>query len=235
MNRFLLTILRWLITSFLDIRVQGVERIPTQGGAVIAGNHPNLIDGLVLGVVSPRPVRFLVAADTMRGAAGVFARWMGAIPVDRSGGSNREALTAAVNSLRAGEVIGIFPEGKTSDGEDLLEFKKGVALLAHRTGVPVIPCAFEGTQHVFPRGSRVPKSTTVQVSFGESLSVVPVEQSAVPEEMVQATLTSLRGRVGQLWASIRSNSPRYRWRLQSLAASCVMVPLTWVVSLASGR
>jgi 1-acyl-sn-glycerol-3-phosphate acyltransferase len=51
---------------------------------IIAGNHPNLMDGVVLGVVSPRPVRFLVAADTMRGPAGVVARWLGAIPVDRS-------------------------------------------------------------------------------------------------------------------------------------------------------
>ena len=235
MNRFLLTILRWLLTSFLDLRVEGAEHIPARGGAVIAGNHPNLVDGLVMAVVSPRPVRFLVAADTMRGAAGVFARWMGVIPVDRSGGSNREALAAAVESLERGEVIGIFPEGKTSDGDRLLEFKKGVALMAHRTGVPLVPCAFEGTQRVFPRQARIPRSGTVQVKFGEPMEVLKVEEASVPEEVLHTTLSGLRLRIGVLWANVKVASPRYRLRLGYLASSVVLLPLTWGVSLASGR
>lgn len=230
-----LTCLRWLVRSFFDLRVNGVDKLPESGGVIVAGNHPNLMDGVVLGVVSPRPVRFLVAADTMRGPAGVVARWLGAIPVDRSGGSNRAALSEALKSLERGEVVGIFPEGKTSSGRELLEFKKGVALLAHRSGAPVVPCAFEGTQDILPKGAITLRPRTLQLVFGSSLKVEPVASEAVPEEKVESTLGRLRTSISGLWASLREQRPRFRPGLSTVLSGVLVVPISAVFTVASGR
>ncbi|MCA9796984.1 MAG: 1-acyl-sn-glycerol-3-phosphate acyltransferase, partial [Candidatus Eremiobacteraeota bacterium] len=148
MKNFVLSVLRWLLFSIVRPDIRGLEEIPAKGPVILAGNHPNVLDGLVVGLASPRPVRFLVAGELFRvpGLA-AFLNWLGCIPVDRrKGRGNGEALRAAVEALEQGHVLALFPEGKTNGGRAMLEFKPGVALLGLRTQAPVIPLGLAGTE-----------------------------------------------------------------------------------------
>lgn len=120
-------------------RVRGMERIPLEGGVVLAANHSSYWDPVLLNGITPRPVCWLAKKELMTNA---FNRWFffdrgGCIPIDRST-RNPEALAAADTALRAGRLIGIFPEGTRHVGA-LGPPKPGVARLALRAGVPVVP------------------------------------------------------------------------------------------------
>lgn len=211
---------RFLLGLFVELSVEQADRVPVSGPAIVAGNHPSLLDGVALMVAAPRPMRFLVAADLMKvPGLGFLLRACGAIPVDRRGG-NGAALRGALAALERGEVIGIFPEGRTSGGAELLEFRRGVALLAHASGAPVVSCALEGTQRVSPRDSVMLRPGRVVVRFGEPFTVQRVA-GKVPEGLVAATVSRCRRRVARLWAEIGPvGGGRSGW-----AACLVLAPL----------
>ncbi|MGE0494728.1 MAG: lysophospholipid acyltransferase family protein [Vulcanimicrobiota bacterium] len=187
MKNFVLSILRWLLFSIVKPDIRGLEEIPAQGPVILAGNHPNVLDGLVVGLASPRPVRFLVAGELFRvpGLA-AFLAWLGCIPVDRrQGRGNGDALRAAIEALEQGHVLALFPEGKTNGGRTLLEFKPGVALLGLRTGAPVIPLGLAGTEKAYPDGSFTIKPQGVGLVFGRP--------RRLENESVEQALQQVRG------------------------------------------
>ncbi|MBI3927840.1 MAG: 1-acyl-sn-glycerol-3-phosphate acyltransferase [Armatimonadetes bacterium] len=226
-------LLKGLVFSYIRVESASRDRIPDCGPAILCGNHPNILDGLLLGLVSPRPVRFLVAGGLFRvPVLGNLLRWFGAIPVDRSGGSNSDALQAAVAALENGELIGIFPEGRTNGGAELLDFKAGVALLAHRTGCPVVPFAVEGTQRLYPYGSLVTRPGSVRIEFGDSLGCERVAEPRIPQAVIARTVGSVRERVAGLWARLRHHPAGCLPEpLGALLSGTILVPLSLVVSL----
>lgn len=196
--------LRWLIGSLVKARVEGSEHLPVEGAAILTGNHPNLLDGIILAVVCPRPVRILVAGELF--SSPLVARFLdglGWIPVDRRGGGNAAAVEQALAALEAGELVVVFPEGKTDYGRELLEFKPGVALLALRSGAPVIPFGIEGSQHLYPDGSPVFHSGRVNLVFGEPVRFEPIG-GHLSDDLVRSALEGLRERVCRLWEQARA-------------------------------
>lgn len=208
---------RPLVFSYLRPRVQGLEQIPAEGPALLAGNHPNVLDGVILALVSPRPVKFLVAGELFENPLlrGVL-RWAGAVPVDRRGGSNRDAMRAAAEALEAGEVVGIFPEGKTNGGGPLHELRPGVAALAARTGAPVVPFGIAGTELRYPWGTHHVRPGPVAVRFGPPLAEPSLER-------VREALETRRAEAERLLA----DAPPPTGPAVPLAG-LVLVPLSWV-------
>jgi 1-acyl-sn-glycerol-3-phosphate acyltransferase len=145
-------------------KVEGLENIPAEGGAILASNHLSFCDSLFLPVAVSRRVTFLAKAEyfTTDGFKGtlsrVFFRAIGQVPVDRS---DADAATAALNTgvriLKAGHLLGIYPEGTRSPDGRLYRGKTGVARMALEAGVPVIPCAMIDTEKVQPTGRKIPK------------------------------------------------------------------------------
>lgn len=135
---------RLLVRPYWPVSFEGLEHFPRQGGAVLAGNHPTVLDGGILGVFSPRRVRFLIDAKVLRiPILGRFLQTLGSIPVERGGQSLRHAREA----LRLGTCLGIYPEAAPTATLALGEFKRGVAVLARDVpGVPVVPVAIVGSQ-----------------------------------------------------------------------------------------
>lgn len=204
--------LRWLIGALVEARVEGGEHLPMEGAAILTGNHPNILDGIILAVVCPRPVRILVAGELFSSPlVARFLNGLGWIPVDRKGGGNAEAVERALAALEAGELVVVFPEGKTDYGRELLEFKPGVALLATRSGAPVIPFAIEGSQHLYPDGSPVFHSGRVNLVFGEPQRYEPLSD-------VGGVLEGLRSRIGALWERAR------RWPAGRAQVAAALAP-----------
>ncbi|GAA1170929.1 1-acyl-sn-glycerol-3-phosphate acyltransferase [Nesterenkonia xinjiangensis] len=157
--------------------VKGLDNIPEDGPAILASNHLSFSDSVFMPVKVPRPVRFLAKKDyfVKRGATGWVTRKFfditGQIPMDRSGGrASQDSLDAGEKALREGALLGIYPEGTRSPDGRLYRGKLGVARLALRTQVPVIPVAMIGTDKVQPIGKKVPSIRRVGLIIGEPLT-----------------------------------------------------------------
>ncbi|WP_298322763.1 lysophospholipid acyltransferase family protein [Haloactinopolyspora sp.] len=156
--------------------VEGVENVPKEGAAILAGNHLTVVDSFFLPVMIERKVSFLAKSDyfTEKGIKGWFKRRFvggtGQVPVDRSGGRASEAaLNAALKVLDEGELFGIYPEGTRSPDGRLYRGKTGVARIALKAQVPVIPVAMIGTAEMQPAGRVIPKIMRPGIRFGAPL------------------------------------------------------------------
>ncbi|MFE9257470.1 lysophospholipid acyltransferase family protein [Streptomyces sp. NPDC006879] len=157
-------------------RIEGRERIPEHGAAIVAGNHLSFSDHFLMPAVLKRRITFLAKAEYFTGPGvkgrltAAFFRSAGQIPVDRSGkGAGQAAVREGLGVLAKDELLGIYPEGTRSHDGRLYKGKVGVAAMALRAGVPVIPCAMVGTFEIQPPGQVWPKIRRVTIRFGEPM------------------------------------------------------------------
>jgi len=160
-----------LLRGLFDLRVEGVDRLPVAGSFILAANHHNYLDGVVLGVAVPRPIAFLVMPRVFRATPlhPTFHRRIGSIPVALER-PDPGAIKRVLQVLDAGRVVGIFPEGPFSQEGRLVCGRPGAAMVALRAGVPVVPAAIEGTYEAL-RGRRfyLPRRRPLAVRFGEPI------------------------------------------------------------------
>ncbi|CAM5492831.1 1-acyl-sn-glycerol-3-phosphate acyltransferase OS=Streptomyces alboniger OX=132473 GN=CP975_04175 PE=4 SV=1 [Streptomyces alboniger] len=166
----------------LKIDCKGSENIPRSGGAVLVSNHISYLDFIFDGLAAlpqKRLVRFMAKESVFRHRiSGPLMRGMKHIPVDRKQGET--AYAHALASLRAGEIIGVFPEATISQSFTLKSFKSGAARMAQEAGVPLIPMALWGTQRLWTKGQ--PRNfkrshTPITIRVGEPLEA-PKDQYA---------------------------------------------------------
>ncbi len=123
------------------ITFHGLANIPERGGAVVAINHTSYIDWLPAALAAykrHRRLRFMVKEEmTDVKVVRFLIKHTGTIPVDRRAGAG--AYAAAVERLRAGELVAVYPEATISRSFELKEFKSGAARMAHEAQVPIIP------------------------------------------------------------------------------------------------
>lgn len=157
--------------------VEGRENIPTDGSAILAGNHQAVLDSFFLPMASPRQITFLAKSEyfTGTGLKGAFKRWFftacGQVPIDRTGAdAAQDALKAGLGVLGRGNLLGIYPEGTRSPDGRLYKGKTGMARLALEAGVDVIPVAMIGTDKVNPIGSKVWRPAKVTVKIGKPIN-----------------------------------------------------------------
>ncbi|GAA3982177.1 lysophospholipid acyltransferase family protein [Streptomyces marokkonensis] len=157
-------------------RIEGLDHVPASGAAIVAGNHLSFSDHFLMPAVLRRRITFLAKAEYFTGPGlkgrltAFFFRSAGQIPVDRTGKeAGRAAIREGLGVLGKDELLGIYPEGTRSHDGRLYKGKVGVAVMALRAGVPVVPCAMIGTFEAQPPGRRIPKLHPVVIRFGEPL------------------------------------------------------------------
>jgi len=160
----------WPVThSYVRLKVVGVANIPASGPCLVVANHASYVDAVVLGSACPRRITFLITRP-------IYNLWrlrwfyymMGSISVNPDA-PDPGALKAALKTLQRGDVVGIFPEGQRMPDGNLGQGKSGAALIASRSGVPVVPAAIVGAHRVMRVGSMFPRPNRVKVVFGEAL------------------------------------------------------------------
>ncbi|MEU4603606.1 lysophospholipid acyltransferase family protein [Kribbella sp. NPDC023972] len=172
----------------LDLKFQltGTENVPRTGGAVIAMNHISYVDFVLGGfgaLPSKRLVRFMAKEVLFRNRySGPLMRGMHHIPVDRAAGT--ASYRKALEYLKAGEVVGVFPEATISRSFELKEFKSGTVRMAAAAAVPVIPLILWGTQRMLTKDHPrdFSRHRTIAITVGEPITVTreddPVEATA---------------------------------------------------------
>lgn len=167
----------WFLFKLLShVHVQGLENIPKRGGAILASNHLGRLDAPLGFCLLERQDSTSLVADKYKNRP--FFRWI----VDTTGGIwiNREdadlqAMRAARDLLRQGGLLGIAPEGTRSKNGKLGPAKTGVAYLADKVDVPIIPIAIYGTEKALKELLRL-KRPHLYVSFGEPFFLQPLDR-----------------------------------------------------------
>ncbi|GLW96803.1 lysophospholipid acyltransferase family protein [Microtetraspora sp. NBRC 16547] len=162
----------------LKIRVEGAERIPRKGGAVLVSNHVSYLDFVFAGLAarpSRRLVRFMAKKEVFDNpVAGPLMRGMHHIPVDRSAGAG--AFGAAVRALKDGEIVGNFAEATISRSFTVKDIKSGPIRMASDAGVPLIPVAVWGPHRLWTKGrprKLLQRHVPVTILVGEPMHPEP--------------------------------------------------------------
>ena len=201
----------------LQFHFEGDEKIPRQGGAILAMNHIGYLDFALIGTAAlpaNRLVRFMAKKEIFDNKlAGPLMRGMHHINVDRDNGS--ASFVAAMRALRSGEIVGIFPEGTISKSFEVKEIKSGAVRLAMGAGVPVVPAAIWGSQRIWTKGVKRDlrrKKVPIFVKFGEPLIFEKGDDVEAGEKALRETLIKLLheiqekypdSHVAQRWAPTR--------------------------------
>lgn len=167
--RFVKGIFHPFVRLYLNLTCDGREHLPRRGGAIVVCNHTSFMDAIILGSAAPRPIRFLV----LRWMYDLWMlRWfywgMGTIPV-RAAGQDSAAIKQALRALRAGQIVGVFPEGTRSADGRISDARPGAALIAALSGAPVVPAHIDGARDSLPVGGAFPRPARVHVRFGPPL------------------------------------------------------------------
>lgn len=151
----LYTILKFLIRIicklFFFVKIENGDRIPQEGASILAVSHVSFWDPVVLLSCTKRPMRTMAKKELFRNKLlAVVLKMAGAFPVDRGTG-DITAIKTALKALKDGKLFTIFPAGTRVKGDEAADAKAGVALIASRSGVPVIPIAMRGGYRLFHR------------------------------------------------------------------------------------
>lgn len=177
---------RFVFFLILNVKLIGRKNIPKNGPCIIASNHLHWTDVPLVPAYLSRQVVYLAKEELFMGRIGWLVRLLGAIPVKR-GEADRQLLRASDELLKRGKVLVIFPEGHRSDNHQLIPAHAGMGVIALRAGVPVVPVAVCGTEHVFKKFR--PRIT---ISYGEPVILKPKGAKITKEDIQGATETIMR-------------------------------------------
>jgi 1-acyl-sn-glycerol-3-phosphate acyltransferase len=181
------------------LEVRGLEHVPKTGSFVLAPVHRSNADFALVLAVTRRRMRYM-------GKAGIWkykAMWplldaLGGFPVSR-GSADRAALRTCIGVVETGEPLVLFPEGTRQSGPTVHELFDGVAYVASRTGVPIIPVGIGGSERALAKGAKIPRPTKVTVVVGPPMRVETALDGKVPRRAVRETTAALRVEVQRLF------------------------------------
>ncbi|MFC1632274.1 lysophospholipid acyltransferase family protein [Candidatus Omnitrophota bacterium] len=168
---FIRSLAVFLFKIYFREQAFGRENIPLTGGFILAANHASYLDPPVLAAACPRQLAFLAMQKLFEiPLFGRFIRGLNAVPL-KTQGAGTQTLRWAVQTLRQGKVITIFPEGsRTADGQ-MLEPQSGVGFLAARAEAPIVPTYIHGTREAMPMHNKMIWPKKVKVYFGPQIKV----------------------------------------------------------------
>lgn len=188
-RKLLVSLGRLILPLLARIETRGLHLLPKQGPAILAGNHENIIEVVLMAVYSPALVEFIGTGDVPIDARFAWiAKLYQFIPIKR-GNVDRTAIYTALDVLKAGGVIGIFPQGGIW-GADVKSGRSGVGLLSHFSGAPVYPIGFSGLRGALGKIMRFQRPRlTMQV--GNPLKISPNRNPNTPDKEELERFSSL--------------------------------------------
>ena len=166
----------WWLRFKFNVQVTGRENVPDAGGVIIASNHASYLDPPLMACpLANRVVRFM-ARDTL--FKHPVLRWYmlrtGVVPLSRDRG-DVGAIKVAIQLLKSGNCVGLFPEGtRTMDG-NLQQAKGGIGFLIAKASVPVVPLYISGSYEAYPKGSKKIKPHPISLHYGPAITLNELE------------------------------------------------------------
>ena len=199
----------WKLSRILSrfvfrVRVSGQENVPKSGGFILASNHMSYFDPPLVGCWVPRAIYFFAKKELFdHKLFGAILRRVNAIPV-RRGTIDRKALEMAIETVKRGHGLAVFPEGTRSKTGDLIAPKLGVGMIARQAKCPIVPAYLSGAD-------RLSKCLTgrrkLRVTYGEPLSAEWVTSFPADKAGYLKIAQAVMARIGQLRDSMSAGSP----------------------------
>ena len=174
-------------------KAQGLGNLPKKTNFIIVANHTSFLDAILVMAAVPRKIHCIA----LRGLYRIFwLRWfLRAVEALPSG----SASNGAIALLHKNENVGLFPEGGRSHHGKLREFKRGTALLAMKTGRPIVPCAIIGAYEAFPRKAKFPKfPLPIKVKIGKPVYLLKEAGEVVDDLCLQIGIFKIRNAVKEM-------------------------------------
>lgn len=185
--------------------IEGAQTVPVHGPVILASNHVSYLDPLVLAYLADRRhrrVRFLAKAELFgKGLLGPILRSAHQIPVHRGSADAAASLEQAVDALRGGECVTVFPEGTISLDLEPMAGKSGTARLAQQSGVPVTPVGLWGMQRVLFKGRKPDWRAGVAetVAVGHPIRIGPDEDVRAATDRIMRAICTQVARARELY------------------------------------
>jgi 1-acyl-sn-glycerol-3-phosphate acyltransferase len=200
-RRFWYSMRRCWWTPYFRLDAAGVESVPTSGPVLLCANHTSHLDAPAILAALPRDVALRASTAAAKDVFGdghparsaVGRLTTGALPIEREA-DFAKGLRVLERVLTEGRPLVLFPEGKRGrDDEQLLPFKHGAAMLAIRTGTPIVPVRLRGVNKALPKGSRVVTAADVSVQFGKPIDPKPyataIDEGRMTRRQAYAAMT----------------------------------------------
>lgn len=173
------TVVYGALSPIYRFDVHGTEDFPKEGGVLVCSNHIHALDPPVVGILAPRPVHFMAKEELFNAPIlKTLIPKLNAFPVKR-GMSDREAMRKAIQLLKDGNVVGLFPEGTRSKDGVLKEGLAGAGFFALRGDAVVIPTAIVGPYKPFKR---------LKVIYGKPMDITPFREQRASADVVTAAI-----------------------------------------------
>lgn len=188
-------------------RVLHRDRLPASGPYVLAPSHRSVLDTPFMGMVTRRRIRFMGKAELWRHPLGArILSALGGFPVER-GTADRSALRRAIAVLQGGEPLVVFPEGTRRHGGRIEDLHDGVAYVAARCRVPILPVGIGGSEEILARGRRLPRLKRVVLVVGEPIDPGG-DEGPVRRSVVAALTERLRCELQALFDQAQAEARR---------------------------
>ena len=204
--------LAWIVLrSRRRLHIEGLENVPLQGPVIILGNHVATLDPPMVSAQVPRlDVHCMAKSEVFRTRfARFFLRGWNTFPVVRHT-ADRKALDRALQVVREGHVLVLFPEGARSKDAQLARGYPGAGFIALRSGAPVIPVAIWGSEDVLPKGRLLPRSAHVHVRYGTPVTLTrrhPDGRRVTNQEAVDTLLRELAAMLPERYRGVYDGRP----------------------------
>ena len=180
---------------FLRLRIEGEENIPTHGGCIVASNHTLGPDYVIVGYASPRQIYYMAKSEifAFHPWLAALVRGAGAFPV-RRGQGDTDAIEQAAKMIRAGHVVGMFPEGTRSRTGALQRGRTGVARIALQAEALIVPVVVINTEPVLRDVLKLRRRPLVTVRFGKPLAPVlddPMDENDAAQQLTTRIMLAL--------------------------------------------
>lgn len=193
------SVVRTLLSPFVSRCVRGRENVPRRGACILAPNHISHFDPPLIGISTGRQVDWMAMEELfVNPISSAALRWIGSFPVGR-GELDRIAVRTAIERLKAGRLVGVFPEGGIRAGETSVlegaDLKPGVAALSQIARAPVLPCVVIGADALYGPKHWIPfRRARVWIVFGKPLAAPPHggDKAAARAEFADALGGALR-------------------------------------------
>jgi 1-acyl-sn-glycerol-3-phosphate acyltransferase len=186
--RILLAVLRpfvrVLCRALFKIEFHGVENIPREGACIVTPNHATYADPIWVTVPIKRRVYYMAWDKPFEiPVLGVVMRMFGAFPVNLDVAADASAQREAIDLLRKGRALVIFPEGGRTKTGKLMPFKMGAFRLALAHGVPILPVSIKGAEKIWPVGRAFPRPGKLTITYHPPIAVERIGDETIKSEV----------------------------------------------------
>lgn len=177
---------------FFRLKAEGLENIPQKSNFIIVANHASHLDPLLIMAAVPKKIHCIALRRLYKIFwIGQFLRMIEALPI---GSSSRKALEL----LEQNRNVGLFPEGRVSPDGKLMDFRRGAALLAFKTGRPIVPCAVFGAYEAFPLKAKSLKFLPIKIKIGKPIYILKEFGDVIEDVLLQEGIFKVRNAVKEM-------------------------------------